>query len=52
MIELSTDMKSYLFQRFLRNNANKYTHYYKEWMNNITQYQLNYFILEKQRLNQ
>ena len=52
MIELSTDMKSYLFQRFLRNNANKYTHYYKEWMNNITQDQLNYFILEKQRLNQ
>ena len=52
MIELFIDMKSYLFQRFLRNNANKYTHYYKEWMDNITRDQLNYFILEKQRLNQ
>lgn len=52
MIELSLDMKSYLFQRFIRNNRKAYHRYYKEWMDNVTQDQLNYFILEKERLNQ
>ena len=51
MIQLSNEMKSYLFQRFMRNNHNKYTHYYKEWMDNITQDQLDYFKLEKERLS-
>lgn len=51
MINISTDMKSYLTRRFLDNNTNHYGHYYKEWIDNITQDQLNYFILEKQRLN-
>lgn len=51
MIEISNEMKSYLFQRFIYNNANRYTHYYKEWIDNVTLDQLNYFILEKYRLN-
>ena len=29
-MEISNEMKSYLFQRFIRNNHNKYAHYYKE----------------------
>ena len=48
---ISIEMKSYLFQRFIRNNHNKYAHYYKEWIDNITEDQYNYFILEKQRLS-
>ena len=48
---ISNEMKGYLFQRFIRNNHNKYTHYYQEWIDNITEDQYNYFILEKQRLN-
>lgn len=51
MIQLTKEMKSYLFQRFMRNNHNKYTHYYQEWIDNVTQDQVNYFKLEKQRLN-
>lgn len=50
-MEILEEMKGYLFQRFIRNNHNKYTHYYKEWIDNITEDQYNYFILEKQRLN-
>ena len=52
MVQLNNEMKSYLFQRFMRNNHNKYTHYYKDWMDNITEDQYNYFVLENQRLNQ
>ena len=51
-MELDKEIKSYLFQRFMRNNHNKYTHYYQEWIDNLTQDQVNYFKLEKQRLNQ
>lgn len=51
MIELTKEMKSYLFQRFMRNNHSKYTHYYQEWIDNVTQDQVNYFKLEKKRLN-
>lgn len=51
MIQLTKEMKSYLFQRFMRNNHSKYTHYYQEWIDNVTQDQVNYFKLEKQRLN-
>ena len=50
-MEISNEMKSYLFQRFIRNNHNKYTHYYKEWIDNITENQYIYFILKKQRLS-
>ena len=50
-MEISNEIKGYLFQRFIRNNHNKYSHYYKEWIDNITEDQYNYFILEKQRLN-
>lgn len=50
-MEIFNEMKSYLFQRFIRNNHNKYAHYYKEWIDNITEDQYNYFILEKQRLS-
>ena len=50
-MEISNEMKSYLFQRFIRNNHNKYAHYYKEQIDNITENQYNYFILEKQRLS-
>ncbi len=50
MNELSKEMKSYLFQRFMRNNHSKYLHYYQEWIDNVTDTQLQYFILEKERL--
>ena len=44
-------MKEYLINRFLKNNHNKYSKYVIEWLNNITEDQMAYFILEKERLN-
>ena len=44
-------MKEYLIQRFLRNNHNKYHKYCKEWVENVTPEQIQYFIEEKKRLN-
>ena len=43
-------MKEYLIQRFLRNNHNKYHKYCKEWAENVTPEQIQYFIEEKKRL--
>lgn len=42
-------MKEYLLQRFYRNNHNKYKKYAEEWVSNLTQDQLAYFVLEKNR---
>lgn len=45
-------MKAYLVQRFLRNNHSKYAKYVNEWVGNLTEDQLAYFKLEKERLHQ
>ena len=44
-------MKGYLLQRFLRNNHPKYHKYAAEWIENVTETQLLYYKLEKERLN-
>lgn len=44
-------MKEYLLQRFYRNNHNKYKKYAEEWIFNLTQDQLAYFVLEKNRID-
>lgn len=43
-------MKAYLFQRFIKNNHSKYAKYVHEWIKGLTQDQLAYFKLEKERL--
>lgn len=43
-------VNEYLIYRFCSNNHNKYKHYCNEWIKNITETQLDYFILEKERL--
>jgi hypothetical protein len=43
-------MKGYLFQRFIRNNHPKYHKYVNEWIDNVTENQMTYFKLEKERL--
>lgn len=44
------ELNEYLIFRFKHNNHNKYMKYMQEWINNITENQLNYFKLEKERL--
>ena len=44
-------LKEYLVQRFVKNNHNKYFKYCNEWINNITEDQKIYFIIEKEHLN-
>lgn len=44
-------MKEYLIKRFIRNNHNKYVKYAEEWVSNLTENQIAYFRLEKERLN-
>lgn len=47
---LKENLHSYLVERFLRCNHNKYKHLYQEWVDHLTYDQLNYFILEKERI--
>jgi hypothetical protein len=44
------DIQSYLIYRFKYNNHNKYLKYMNNWINNVTENQLQYFKLEKERL--
>lgn len=43
-------LDSYLIYRFKINNHNKYLKYMNDWITNITENQLQYFRLEKERL--
>lgn len=43
-------MRDYLIQRFLRSNHKKYHKYVFEWIDNLTETQLQYFKLEKDRI--
>lgn len=43
-------LNEYLIHRFKRNNHNKYHKYCELWISNITETQVNYFRLEKERL--
>ena len=45
-------MKEYLIQGFLKNNHNKYHKYVMEWIAALTDDQIAYFVLEKQRLHE
>lgn len=45
-------MKEYLIQRFLKNNHKKYHKYVTEWLEVLTDDQIAYFALEKQRLHE
>ena len=45
-------MKEYLIKRFIRNNHNKYAKYVNEWISGLTDDQIAYFKLEKERLNE
>lgn len=47
---LKENLKSYLVERFLRCNHNKYKHLYQKWINHLTYDQLSYFVLEKERI--
>jgi len=44
-------IKEYLIQRFIKNNHPKYYKYCNEWINNLLENQIRYFIIEKERLN-
>lgn len=44
-------MEEYLIKRFIRNNHRKYHKYVNEWISNLTEDQLAYFKLEKERIN-
>lgn len=44
-------IREYLTQRFLKNNHTKYYKYCNDWINNVTEDQLDYFIKEKDRLS-
>lgn len=48
---MNSTIKEYLIQRFIRHNHNKYRKYCNEWIDNVTEDQINYFIEEKRRLN-
>lgn len=43
-------LDEYLIYRFKHNNHNKYLKYVDNWISNITENQLQYFKLEKERL--
>lgn len=43
-------MEEYLIKRFITNNHRKYHKYVNEWISNLTENQLAYFQLEKQRI--
>lgn len=43
-------ISEYLVHRFKYNNHNKYMKYMQQWIQNITEDQLRYFKLEKERL--
>lgn len=47
---MDPEIKEYLIQRFLRNNHKRYHKYVLEWINGVTQNQINYFRLEKERI--
>lgn len=42
---------AYLMYRFLHSNHTKYHKYCKEWISNVTDTQIAYFIKEKTHLN-
>ena len=44
-------LTEYLIHRFKTNNHNKYLKYTTDWISNVTNDQLSYFKLEKERLN-
>ena len=44
-------IKEYLTQRFLKNNHPKYFKYCEEWISNVTENQIEYFIKERKRLS-
>ena len=44
-------IREYLTQRFLKNNNTKYYKYVNEWIDNLIPSQIDYFIIEKKRLN-
>lgn len=48
---MTTEMYTYLQQRFYKNNHNKYSKYFEEWVQNVTETQLMYFEKEKFRLD-
>lgn len=47
---MEPSLKEYLTKRFLYNNHRKYHKYLDEWINNLTQEQIWYFIQEKDRI--
>lgn len=47
----ATYMNAYLVHRFLRNNHPKYAKYCKQWVENVTKEQLDYFYIEARHLN-
>ena len=47
---MKDSIKGYLIQRFLKHNVLKKHKYCKEWVDNVTEDQIKYFILEKERL--
>lgn len=48
---MNSVIKDYLVQRFFRNNHNKYRKYCIEWVSNVTEDQVKYFIEERRRLS-
>lgn len=40
---ISTQLKSYLWQEFSKNNLPKYYKYFEQWVNNLTYNQIAYF---------
>lgn len=47
---MTEEMYTYLRQRFYRSNHTKYRKYFEEWVNNVTDNQLRYFEVEKNRI--
>lgn len=46
-----SSIKEYLTQRFIRNNHPKYYKYCNEWIDNLLENQISYFIEEQKRLS-
>lgn len=47
---MNSIIKDYLVQRFIRNNRKQYWIYCNEWISNVTEDQIKYFIEEQKRL--
>lgn len=45
-IMLDKNLKLYLFERWKRDNLPRYLKYFEEWVNNITDIQIYYFMLD------